>query len=508
MSAQDPTRIGIVLVHGIGEQRRFEHLSGEVSELVKTLQEMQDQKMISGLTVRPRESQDAAYLGEHLIWKAEGQAPLRIDFKQHGVSKTLCIHEVWWADLDIKNANLIAKIKFWLWALGSWGFVHENKLFLPGAQDKMVLPRFDDGRNVNLPVWDRVRLWFVGVVFFLLLLSLKPLAYLADRIGMPLPGADLVYRYLGDVKLYQDYGKPGSGVAVADIGEPPRVPIRRRIVRTLIDVYFENYDRWYVAAHSLGTVLAWNAIMETAHSLPNYLDLDLWQICKADGLGFSDPNEAGSTGKMRPARPSWLGDQDVISRAKLFSRMRGLVTYGSPLDKFACMWGFIVPINKDKSAFQQDFEWVNVYDTSDPVAAKLDAYREAEVPPVSYAYKASRILLLSHIRYLTFRGNQQDGFAKRLLAWFTTGDAFEPPAETDPSWGERAGGDLYRGVWWVGGALVLLLLDAWFGTWIHGQFPWLLSDSLWANCGWIAITAMASVTLAGLALKGSPRSFS
>lgn len=30
-------RIGVILVHGIGEQRRFEHLSGEVRNLIAVL---------------------------------------------------------------------------------------------------------------------------------------------------------------------------------------------------------------------------------------------------------------------------------------------------------------------------------------------------------------------------------------------------------------------------------------------------------------------------------------
>jgi len=72
------------------------------------------------------------------------------------------------------------------------------------------------------------------------------------------------------VKLYQDRKQEGQG-AITDINGPRRVAIRRRMIATLIDVYNAPYDRWYVLGHSLGTVVAWNGLMETAHCLPNYL---------------------------------------------------------------------------------------------------------------------------------------------------------------------------------------------------------------------------------------------
>ncbi len=52
-------RVGLLLVHGVGEQRRFEHLSGEVRHLVSALQEqVGDEK---GVSVQARTSRDAAY---------------------------------------------------------------------------------------------------------------------------------------------------------------------------------------------------------------------------------------------------------------------------------------------------------------------------------------------------------------------------------------------------------------------------------------------------------------
>ena len=81
---------------------------------------------------------------------------------------------------------------------------------------------------------------------------------------------DVLYQYVGDVKLYQDREKKQGG-SFADHYLPRRFAIRRRMVDSLVSAYQQNYDRWYVMAHSLGSVVAFNGLMETAHALPNYL---------------------------------------------------------------------------------------------------------------------------------------------------------------------------------------------------------------------------------------------
>ena len=112
------------------------------------------------------------------------------------------------------------------------------------------------------------------------------------------------------------------------------------------------------------------------------------------------------------------------------ARLRGLVTYGSPLDKFAYLWSQIVNINHDTAPWRAGngertvpFEWINVYDHTDPVSAGLEAYEGGSIPadspkPVNLAYKASWVLLLSHLKYLALRRNgehlPQDQFVLRL----------------------------------------------------------------------------------------------
>ena len=97
------------------------------------------------------------------------------------------------------------------------------------------------------------------------------------------------------------------------------------------------------------------------------------------GAARENDDELLSTKEMLPARPVWLGEKDVIYRDRLFATFRGLFTYGSPLDKFAAIWPPRVPINKKEvglvlGAGGKRREWIYVYDPTDPVAAKLDAF--------------------------------------------------------------------------------------------------------------------------------------
>lgn len=465
-------RIGIVLVHGVGEQKRFEHLSAETLQIVCALQ---NKPGVSEVSVQPRTTQDSPYAAEQQTWLAENGAPLRIDFIQDNARKTLFVHEVWWADLDTKT-TLMEQIRFWFWALGRWGFLPYDVSKLDGFR-KMEIPKFPDNEESQRNFTTRLRLWFLGFSFLLAMATLFPLTYLLRRFGLRIPGPDIFYQYLGDVKLYQDFLREGQG-DLTDVGDPPRTPIRRRMVRSLIDAYFAHYDRWYVLAHSLGTVLAWNGLMETGHCLPNYLDEATWKKCLdlGDGLTGSDKN-AGPVTNMRPRRPVWIEDDGaIIHRKKLFSKLCGFVTYGSPLDKFAYMWSAIVPINKDKGVFDQRFEWVNVYDHTDPVAAELkayDGYNGVGSSPENLCYKASPILLLSHIKYLIFKKDKPDCMVNQLTDWLLNADKTfrECDASSRPSWDDSPSwieGLAIRIVWWTGAVIVMALLFGWVTASLFG----------------------------------------
>jgi hypothetical protein len=218
------------------------------------------------------------------------------------------------------------------------------------------------------------------------------------------------------------------------------------MVQAMVDVALKDYDRWYLLAHSLGSVVAWNGLMESAHCLPNYLDPVRWERCRKAGMGGPcgeigvSKDEIGDIKEMRPSRPCCLDHEDVIDRARLFKKLAGFMTYGSPLDKFAHLWPRTVPLNPEKRAiFTEGFEWINIYDNTDPVGARIDLFdlnpqlsRSAasgtacEKLPANRAYAASPLLLISHLRYLEFKPDHP-GLVDRVARWLLKGGSYCHP---------------------------------------------------------------------------------
>ena len=78
-------------------------------------------------------------------------------------------------------------------------------------------------------------------------------------------------------------------------------------------------------------------------------------------------------------QPIRIGRDLTIYRDKLFAKFKGLLTYGSPLDKFAAIWPPTVALNRDTKVFPKDAIWLNIWDPTDPVSAKLDAFEPERV---------------------------------------------------------------------------------------------------------------------------------
>lgn len=473
--------VGLVLVHGVGEQKRFDHLTAEVRHLVAALEALP----YTRVSVQTSATQDSGVGASRESWRADDVAPITIHVETGPDAKKicLCLHEVWWADLDDKE-TLWNRLKFWFWGLGFWWVREYSEPILEGASRDMQPPEFPPfrlGGERGRRVLARARLWCFANVFLLSAVSVNVLNFALRKLRLgQVPGGDVFYQFVGDVKLYQDRGRASQG-PLTDLGEPRRVAIRRRFVRVLVDAYRARYDRWYILAHSLGTVVAWNGLMETEHALPNYLDNNVWEDLKATNDPVLGPRKDGkkrSVSDMMPSRPVWIDDDEqVLYREKLFERLHGFVTYGSPLDKFAYLWKQIVNINKDTFVWHRDFEWVNVFEHTDPVSSPLAAFSGAipkDTPqPRNLAYKASRKLLLSHLQYLHLRGNRNgmppgDLFVMRLVSWVLDGKRpFPSPGPADAHWyqnSKASHGFLLRAPMWLLATLALVWAIAYLGV--------------------------------------------
>lgn len=414
-------RVGVLVVHGVGEQRKFDHLQSVVRDLAAAIKS--DPSLT--VTIEVKTSGDGTVGSEQEFWQAEAVSPISLFVKdrQGGITE-LAFQEVWWADLDGPNTKK-HQLAFWAWGLSLWTKPQYQALTFGQASEEMQV-----GFARGIGWLDRLRLFGFSFMVLLILPLLSLLSTLLRSIlGINLR-PDILVQYLGDVKLY---GQGSPTAPIVDLGQPPRVTIRRRMIQALVKMGLADYDRWYVMAHSMGTVLACNGLMETESALPNYLTSDLWEQWQAHSAKKAKaPIDADR--KMMPLRPPWLADDDIVDRKDLFAKFRGVLTYGSPLSKFAVLWPAIAPLNKDESVFPKDAEWINVYDPTEPISDRLkyfDALTEKGLQPQDIAYKAKGIHLLSHTRYLKGAKGKDNLLVNQVAEWLLQGNPFPTPK---PSW--------------------------------------------------------------------------
>ena len=216
--------------------------------------------------------------------------------------------------------------------------------------------------------------------------------------------------------VYQEEARADTGSDV-DIVLPPRFGIRRRMVREMVAMAERGYSKWFVMAHSLGSVVAFNGLMEPDYVLPNYLSEKHWDRLKGTQLRSETSLTGDQLSAMRPRRPHWLAENAGVSREKLFERLAGFVTYGSPLHLFARLWPNTVPLNL-RCAFSRAFKWVNVHSPLDPFSGALRPFVRKGLPaPCSHLYTGSWRAFVAHAEYLHDKKRGMD-FCRALGRWF------------------------------------------------------------------------------------------
>ncbi len=466
------TRVGVLLVHGIGETKKFEIIEEVARNITISL------KANPSLTVRIiiNSSDNGARGSSQQTWIADEEEPVIIEVRDgRGEVTEIAFREAWWADIG-KSDSLQSQIAFWLWGLSLWS----RKQFIKskfGTSDEMMPPTNVNSEKPQITIGGR---WSFLVVSWIVLLIMPTLSLLSILLRQVLGFAlrpDILVQYLGDIKHYQQE-QPARTKAFEDIDEPPRVGVRRRIIKELVKMSLRNYDRWYILSHSLGTVAAFNGLMETEAALPNYLNESLWKkwqqhSSKKAVVKLSDEQVRG----MFPRRPVWLQNEDIIDRADLFANLHGLLTYGSPLSKFAVVWPAIVTINKNNSVFCPSFEWINVYDPTDPVGGETEFFNLENfggTQPVEIAYKAEGIHLLSHVEYLTCNPKRPTPLVKQVASWLLSGKTFQPAPQKSWGWPDENQKKFYVGVRYG-----IWLILGWLIPWILGLFiNWQLPDAI------------------------------
>jgi len=391
----------------------------------------------------------AAFGAEQDSWNGgpEPTLTVTVDHDLNGATERtqLLVHEVWWADVN-EPYSIAKQVRFWFWGLAMWA-----------VPARAQADRLGSAARVRAPVvtqrwwtWDRLRLWMVGVFFVLLGYSVGTISFLLTRLlNLQTPNIlKTITNFISGVKLYNQKHRFGAGVIskheefLDAIDEPPRVSIRRRMIRTIADAACAGYDRWYILAHSQGTVVAFNGLMETAYAWPGYLDELRWQKLKYYRMAGPAATGAALPGPPNlPRRPAWAADNEIVYRSRIFDRCRGFLTYGSPLQKFAGLWPALVPISRE-NAGMNTMEWINVFDPIDPVSGELKAFQSQPAVCCPQArdvgYSAYWVLMLAHLHYLTHRAEPTkpaDDVATRTIRWMIVrkNATFGPPPNTPAS---------------------------------------------------------------------------
>jgi len=315
--------VGVILVHGIGEQRRFEHLESESRKIINAIIAGYGERR-RDVTVTLTTASGDAFRGNQSTWVSGPEAPLHALVEFRGRIVDIAFHEVWWADIN-EVLTFGKQVRFWLWGLSISGVATNNETFLPGTEERTRAP----DHAGKLTLWNRFRMAYIGVLFGLSTFSVAFINLILKRLdASPLLATQVIINYLSGVKLFNQTTRAGGG-PMDGPDEPPRVAIRRRMVRAMVEVACGKCDRWYILAHSLGTIPAWNALMEIQEALPNYLSREQWARLSTTPLAAMSADPFDVTAMM-PNRPVWLRRNEIIDRAALFEKFRGIITYGSP----------------------------------------------------------------------------------------------------------------------------------------------------------------------------------
>lgn len=522
MAAGECKRIGVLMVHGIGTNPPNQFLVAESRKLVAAMSE--EAEAITVLAEPPvaksvpdkfEVNYTANVVRVHV--KLKSAEELMIDF-----------NEVYWADLGEKP-TLVNQIKFWFWALSMWSVAARNNPTLEGAKRGTYIPM-----KGSIRPWERLLLVWYGILFLLGALTIGLYNVIADRVKLPrVLISDILTAYLGDVMLYSQPGD-GDDPQVGDYSLPPRVGIRARMIDALVEYALRDYDRWYLFAHSQGTVVAYNGLMEISAALPNYLSRNRWNTVRNSYLGLrgNPPVPASDLSPMMPRRPVWLEADDGIDRKALFAKLRGFLTYGSAIGKFRGIWPVIVPANTDEFVFNKEFFWINAYDWTDPVSgpllvftrtegtdadgrqnkqrdektgafkkpiAKAGGYVDAKID-YNISYRSGWVWLLSHLQYLNYSSRAYERPNLRLGA-----EAGAWLLGQQPKWDALAK-DKPSSFWRnaLGYAEVLIATAAvWLST--AGLLWWLVDDKHkdawlgWMQSPYLPQIAVVSVIVAAIA---------
>jgi hypothetical protein len=396
-----PKRIGILCIHGIGDQQRAQYVDAVARQF--------------------REHLNIIYGANRVFVDVPGHKTnaltpdvsfgVRID----NDILIFDLVEVWWRDLG-ERPGFKRVIRFWWWALTLWtttGFANTPTpgRSLPTRESISPIRRF------SISLTERARLFFQSLSFFVLLLPAQLVISLLTVVPF-IRRIDIfhsVYAYMSSVKLYQQK-KNDTNQDVLDQVISRRVRIQKRVINLFLSMAESEFDQWFVLAHSLGSVIAFKALMYDGCAFARSLTYDRWSRVENDWKIKSPILSRNFLDK--PPLPWWLSESDAIDLNAIYERFGGIVTYGSPVETFATLWPSIVEINDDLSHFHAN--WINLYDRRDFISSPVKSFNTVSdhLSIINVEVDSHWLIAKSHTNYLTAKRASSD-VLRNLIGWFS-----------------------------------------------------------------------------------------
>lgn len=305
-------RKGIVLVHGIGNQKPLDFLREFTAALCAWI------NWCSGYNQCP---QLVARLDSMREPTAErgGEADILVgNFR-------IRIYEVYWADLgQAPESGLLKTLRFSTWIIHA--LVRPAALTLNANRKECPVGGWTAFKSLLLLV--------PAFVFFLLDLLTIASRFVKRLSGIAVSIQRTLMAYAGDIRVYTSENKQVFGREVKDV-------IVDRFRQTLSRAHEAN-ESIVVVGHSLGSVVAYDGLTKDDYRNPT------------DGT---------------PLQP-WPPTRGCPPLEKVVA----LFTLGSPLDKFNYFWPDRISMTPVGNGGQKKIWWGNFQEFLDPVGANLNAY--------------------------------------------------------------------------------------------------------------------------------------
>ncbi|MDE2981536.1 MAG: hypothetical protein OXU74_10115 [Gemmatimonadota bacterium] len=376
----------VVVVHGIGEQRKNETAISVVNRFAEARRAADADDNRDVLTLGQACGQTGSSkvpVTEQPWMEFDGiPASRSVDClepflgKQSDTGKNLRFVDLCWSDVMQDSIEQVGQ-DVDVWVKGLLGRLLRKHKDAEGPPEKPA---------AKVPLWIRRVLYLLTDALLLV------------RFGMNFrfkEMKELVFvRFLGDVQLYGEYGRCRGRAVRRFHSIMARIEAEHRVRERERDGPARE-ARYVILAHSLGSIMSFDALLYASASVgvrrgrnpawkfPGYLRDDD-RVCESDDLSKLDnlrekKAEALSVEERCDLRA--LENRFTFLDTNWIRRVRSFVTLGSPIDKYLTIWWLnyrylLERANRSQSSDSLEIAHFNYCDELDPVGHNLDVVQQ------------------------------------------------------------------------------------------------------------------------------------